>query len=159
MISEERPHIEEIKEMNTSCMHCDCLNEVFNAIAQVFDVKLVIYNNVNIAPTVLGKNISFNIVITIGMICVVNSSKFFSVDHVTDPESLKTFEELDQENSNNSISQVLESSKMDKHGREHVLYPYTGPSLIYLRNNVFHNNTLLEHINDLYPICSESLNK
>ena len=46
---------------------------------------------------------------------------------------------------------------MDKHGREHVLYPYTGPSLIYLRNNVFHNNTCLEYIDDLYPICSESL--
>ena len=58
------------------------------------------------APSVLGKNISFNNVITIGMMCG-GEFKFFSVDHVTDPESLKTFEELDQENSNNSISEVL----------------------------------------------------
>ena len=79
------------------------------------------------------------------MICEGGEFKFFSVDHVNDPESLKTFEELDQENSNNYISEVLESSKMDKHGREHVLYPHTGPLLIYLRNTVFHNNTCLKH--------------
>ena len=97
--------------------------------------------------------------ITIGKICEGDEFKFFSVHHVTEPESLTTFEELDQENSNNSISEVLESSKMDKHGQEHVLYPHTGPSLIYLMCNVFHNNTYLEHINEFYHICSESLKK
>ena len=47
-------------------------------------------------------------------------------------------------------------SEKDKHGREHVPYPHTGPSIVYLRNNFFHYNTCLEYVNDLYPMCCES---
>ena len=47
-------------------------------------------------------------------------------------------------------------SEKDKHRREHVPYPHTGPSIVYLRNNIFHNKTCLKHVSNLYPICCES---
>ena len=53
----------------------------------------------------------------------------------------------------------MKSRKIDELVREHVLYPHTGPSIVHLRNNVFHNNTCLEHVNDLFPICIESKKK
>ena len=43
-----------------------------------------------------------------------------------------------------SIAEILPCSK-DEFGREHVIYPHTGPSIVYLRNNFFHENTCLEH--------------
>ena len=51
------------------------------------------------------------------------------------------------------------SSKTDKLGRPHVSYPHTGPAVVYLRNNYFHANTCLEHINDLLPIVDEGVKK
>ena len=45
----------------------------------------------------------------------------------------------------------------DESRREHVKYPYTGPSFVYLGNNFFHGSTCLEHVNDLFPIYKESV--
>ena len=47
------------------------------------------------------------------------------------------------------------STIKDKLGRDHVKFPNTGPSVIYLRNNFFHDVTCLEHVNDLAPLCTE----
>ena len=62
--------------------------------------------------------------------------------------------------SSEEVESLLEehSSVTDKLGRAHIPYPHTGPPIIYLRNNFFHSNTCLEHINDLLPICKESVN-
>ena len=49
------------------------------------------------------------------------------------------------------------SDIQDKHGRRHLKYPHTGPMVVYLRNNIFHNSTCLEHVNDLFPICSKAV--
>ena len=62
-----------------------------------------------------------NNVITIGMICESGEFKFFSVDHVTDPESLKAFEELEQKNSNNSISEKNSEQLMEKEEEDFVV--------------------------------------
>ena len=45
---------------------------------------------------------------------------------------------------------------IDAPGRSHLEYPQTGPSVVYLRNNFLHSSTCIEHINDLYPICTEA---
>ena len=44
----------------------------------------------------------------------------------------------------------------DESGREHEKYPHTGPSIVYLR---IHGSTCLEHVDDLFPICKESVQK
>ena len=45
----------------------------------------------------------------------------------------------------------------DTLGRKHLKCAYTGPIVTYIRNNIFHNNICLEHVNDLLPICVESV--
>ena len=94
---------------------------------------------------------------------------FSTVQDVTSPENLITVgEDEDQQTVTADGSETItddqfakcainEKLSQDKHGREHLRYPHTGPVIIYIRNNVFHENTCLENINDLYPICMEAV--
>ena len=38
-------------------------------------------------------------------------------------------------------------------------YPHTGPAIVFLRNNFFHGNTCLQHINDIFPVCTQKVKK
>ena len=38
-------------------------------------------------------------------------------------------------------------------------YPHTGPAIVCLRNNFFHGNTCLQHINDIFPVCTQKVKK
>lgn len=42
-------------------------------------------------------------------------------------------------------------------GQVHLLYPHTNSSLVHLRNNIFHINTCLHHINYSFLICKEAV--
>ena len=46
----------------------------------------------------------------------------------------------------------------DRLGRKHLKYSHSGTLVTFIRNNIFHGSTSLEHINDLYPICVEAVN-
>ena len=69
---------------------------------------------------------------------------------ISDEQFLQTFANVE---SGNTLTDKDESITMinDESRREHVKYPHTGPSIVYLRNNVFHGSICLEQVNDLFP--------
>ena len=160
MIAEKISHIS-IEEIKLSIININSINQILCCVAKLFDIKFVIYNNMKLVAIVMGNCISFNCVISLGMLFEsINEPKTFAIDRIADPEALRTFEELDCHSDDDSvIEEVLKSTTTDEHRREHLLYPHSGTSLVYLRNNIFHDNTCLEHANDLFPICIESKKK
>ena len=150
---------EGFEEIETSMINLNSANQMISCIARIFQMKFIIFNNSTLAPIVIGNSVSFNGVITIGTLLKNHDELiFFDVSRITDPDSLKTFEEVDASVTVEQSDQESETIN-DELDRKHVKYPHTGPSIIYLRNNIFHENTCLEHVNDLFPIFLESIKK
>ena len=138
------------------------LDEIMWAIADKYDVQIVLYNSISLAPVVVVKHTVPTSVITLASSYVNCEYVFYNITPIDYPESLKTFRDSEEDDDNASSEEVeslLEehSSKTDKLGRDHLPYHHTGPSIIYLRNNFFHSNICLEHINNLFPICKKSV--
>ena len=152
MASENRRHIEDVIN---SCDTSSSLAEIFYAMGNIYKVKFVVYNSVKLTPIVLGQSMCPVYSVVRAANFKDTHLKFHNVVPCEDADAFQTFK--DAEEPLEEISHV--SSKACNHGREHVVYPHTGPAIVYLRNNFFHENTCLEHINNLYPICCESLKR
>ena len=73
---------------------------------------------------------------------------------------LQNNEQNDQASDCNETENLnaAENIILDRLGRKHLKYPHSGTLVTFIRNNIFHGSTSLEHINDLYPICVEAVN-
>ena len=69
----------------------------------------------------------------------------------------ETEDSADNLDTENAYEEDLSSFTPDKYGRKHLKYPHSGTLLTFIRNNLFHGSTCLEHINDLYPVCMNSV--
>ena len=72
-----------------------------------------------------------------------------------DISQLQTF---DDESHESMLNQGEEVEFINvKLGRNHIKCPHSGSSVIYLRNNLFHEMTALEHIKDLAPLPFDAI--
>lgn len=131
----------------------ETLDKALSYLGLKYQVKFVLYNGIEVKPKVIGQTLCPKHLIVKAAYFDGSSWCFFHLSKVDDPEHLQTCGGIEiMEDTNLDTNQ-------DKSGRDHVNYPHSGPSLVYLRNNFFHGNTCLEHINDLFPICRESVKK
>ena len=150
------------QELEKTVYSSKVLDCILWTVAEKYDAKIVLYNSITLTPVVVATNSNPTNVITFAFNYFDGGYAFHTVKEVGNPKSLKTFgdeeDEFDRdEESDNEVEKS--SSKTDKLGRPHVSYPHTGPAVVYLRNNYFHANTCLEHINDLLPIVDEGVKK
>ena len=153
MKANKRSYIDDVIQHSSAASTVD---EVISAIANIYDVKFVLYNSVNMSPIILRQSFYPSYTIVIAVAFENSKCQFYKITQINDKDYLKTFG--DEEEDDDRIAEEL-STKIDKYGREHVPYPHTGPAIVYLRNNFFHGNTCLEHINDLFPVCTQSVKK
>ena len=136
------------------------LDLILWSVAEIYDAKIVLYNSKTLAPAVVAMDSNPTNTISVAFY-YVNGGYIFHNITKANLASLNTFgdeeDKLDQQSDEDELE--MTSSKTDKLGRPHVSYPHTGPSIVYLRNNYFHENTCLEHINDLFPILNEVVKK
>ena len=153
MKANKRSYIDDVIQHSSAASAVD---EVINAIANIYDVKFVLYNSVNMSPIILRQSFCPSYTIVIAVAFENSKCQFYKITQINDKDYLKTFG--DEEEDDDRIDEEL-STKIGKYGREHVPYPHTGQAIVYLRNNFFHGNTCLEHINDLFPVCTQSVKK
>ena len=153
------------KKIEDAVYSSEILDQILWSIAEIYDVKIVLYNSITPAPVVILMNSATTNVISLAFCYANGQYVFYNISAVNNSE-LKTFADYeDEDNGENARydenDSVLDanSSKTDNLGRIHVSYPHTGPSIVYLRNNYFHSNTCLEHVNDLLPIIKESVKR
>ena len=149
----KRPYIDDVIQHSSVASAVD---EVINAIANMYYVKFVLYNSLNMSPIILRQSFCASYTIVIAVTFESSKFQFYKITQINDKDYLRTFG--DEEEDDDRIDEEL-YTKIDKYGREHVPYPHTGPAIVYLRNNFFHGNTCLEHINDLFPVCTQSVKK
>ena len=135
------------------------MQEILNAVGSSYDVKFVLYNGVNLAPIVISHSSCPVHVVIFAVDFNDNTCKLCTVRPINEVGFLEIFQDEGNKEEQENEQEVNIESEKDKHGQEHVPYPHTGPSIVCLRNNFFHDNTCLEHVNDLYPICCESRNR
>ena len=79
---------ESVEEIKTSTMNINSVNQIIYCVEKIFDNKFVIYNNLKLAPIVIGNCISFNGVITFGMLLESNNGPIvFDIERITDKEA------------------------------------------------------------------------
>ena len=111
--------------------------------------KVTMYNKAELPVLFLGYN---------GCLGHEHYSQLEPIKEKSDLITVGEYEERELQQQDKVAHPVEEPSDMqDKYGRGHLKYPHTGPILVYLRNNIFHGSTCLEHVNDLFPICSNAV--
>ena len=153
MTMENRPYIQDVIG---KVLFSAVVKEILNATGSSYDVKFVLYNGVNLAPIVINHSSCPVQIVVFAVEFNDNACKLCTVTPITDRDFLQICQDEENKEEQENEQELDMESEKDKHGREHVLYPHRGPSIVYLRNNFLQDNTCLEHVNDLYPICCES---
>ena len=135
------------------------LYTILKFIGETYDVKFIMHNGAKLPP--LSVSFSSYPTYTVTFTIYYKESKWYTseIESISDEQFLQTFADVESGNTLTDEDESISMINDDESRREHVKYPHTGPSIVYLRNNFFHGSTCLEHVNDLFPICKESVQK
>ena len=179
-------YIREVENMKSpGVWNNQLLDLVLHAVSSMYDLTIFVYTSLKgvpiliISPRVKCNPVDQSIIYVAFNACP-GHEHYSRVTPVTEKSKEVTIGQTDSDNDSEEniamdVDQVNTSSDegnvrcedkddsgsgtyiTDRLGREHLKCAYTGPVLTYIRNNIFHNNTCLEHVNDLLPICVESV--
>ena len=106
------------------------VQEILNTVGSSYNVKFVLYNGVNLGPIVISHSSCPVHVVVFAVDFNENACKLGIVTPITEADFLQIFQdEKNKEEQENELEVDMESEN-NKHGREHVSYPHTGPSIV-----------------------------
>ena len=153
MTTENMPYIQEVI---AEVLFSTVVQETLNAVESNYNVKFALYNHVNLGPNVISHSSCPVHAVPFAVEFNKNVCKLCIVTTITDADFLQIFQDEKNKGEQEIEQEVDIESEKDKYGREHVSYPHTGPSTVYIWNNFFYKNKCLEHLNDFYRICFKS---
>ena len=137
---------------------------VLLSVSMLYSITFSIITNTDILPVIIvhhsSKTISSKCIFLGLQIDGPDKMSFFPTIEISDKSSFVSMGEFegaqnDETDDTHDINHD-NGNVIDVLGRSHLEYPHTGPSVVYLRNNFLHSSTCIEHINDLFPICTEA---
>ena len=131
MKANKRPYIDNVIQHSSAASAAD---EVINAIANIYDVKFVLYNSVNMSPIILRQSFCPSYTIVIAVAFENSKCQFYKITQINDKDYLR-IEEEDEEEDNDRIDEEL-STKKDKYRQEHVPIPIQ-VQLLFIFQTIF----------------------